>query len=323
MVRGNLKTKFMTRNDCYTAGRKITPKGIMVHSTATPGVMAGAWFSRWNKSFRDGEINRQVCVHAFLDDKEIWQYLPWNHRGWHAGGTANNTHIGFEICEPSGFSYSGGANMAGYDTKKNEAYFRSAWKNAVGLCVYLCREYGLTERDIIGHTEGHRRGIASNHADPMHWFPKHGESMDSFRAAVKKGLEPKKGSQGEFYVGDVVEIKSSAHRYYPGGPNIPSWVKSTNHMITQNRANGRLVLKGGKESVLLGKKVHKRTGDESAGIMTWADKDILKLVNKKAETNPSGKFYRVQVGAFSKRENAEALMARLKKAGFDAHMKFD
>jgi len=28
----------MTRNDCYPAGRKITPKGIMVHSTATPGV---------------------------------------------------------------------------------------------------------------------------------------------------------------------------------------------------------------------------------------------------------------------------------------------
>ncbi|NCC45244.1 MAG: peptidoglycan-binding protein LysM, partial [Clostridia bacterium] len=46
----NLKSKFMTRNDCYTAGRKITPKGIMVHSTATPGVMAADWFSRWNKS---------------------------------------------------------------------------------------------------------------------------------------------------------------------------------------------------------------------------------------------------------------------------------
>ena len=73
----NLKSKFMTRNDCYTAGRKITPKGIMVHSTATPGVMAADWFSRWNKSYKAGEINRQVCVHAFLDDKEVWQYLPW------------------------------------------------------------------------------------------------------------------------------------------------------------------------------------------------------------------------------------------------------
>jgi len=70
-----LFTKYMTRNDCYTAGRKITPKGIMVHSTAVPGVMAAEWFSRWNKSYKAGEINRQVCVHAFVDDKEVWQYL--------------------------------------------------------------------------------------------------------------------------------------------------------------------------------------------------------------------------------------------------------
>lgn len=55
----NLKTKYMTRNDCYTDGRKITPKGIMVHSTATPGVMAADWFSRWNKSYKAGEINRK------------------------------------------------------------------------------------------------------------------------------------------------------------------------------------------------------------------------------------------------------------------------
>jgi cell division septation protein DedD len=29
------------------------------------------------------------------------------------------------------------------------------------------------------------------------------------------------------------------------------------------------------------------------------------------------------VGAFSEKKNAEALMARLKKAGFDAYMKYD
>ena len=115
-----LFTKYMTRNDCYTAGRKITPKGIMVHSTAVPGVMAAEWFSRWNKSYKAGEINRQVCVHAFVDDKEVWQYLPWDHRGWHAGGAANNTHIGFEICEPAGFSYKSGSVMVGYDAQSRK-----------------------------------------------------------------------------------------------------------------------------------------------------------------------------------------------------------
>ena len=183
-----LFTNYMIRNDCYTAGRKIVPKGIMIHSTAAPGVMARAWFNRWNKSYRAGEINRQVCVHAFVDDKEVWQYLPWNHRGWHAGGRANDTHIGIEICEPPGFSYSGGANMMGYNVSQQEPYFRKAWHNTVELCVMLCREYGLTETDIIGHAEGFRQGIASNHADPLHWFSKHGENMNTFRKAVAEKL---------------------------------------------------------------------------------------------------------------------------------------
>jgi len=138
-----LFTKYMTRNDCYTAGRKITPKGIMVHSTAVPGVMAAEWFSRWNKSYKAGEINRQGCVHAFVDYKVVWQYLPWEHRGWHAGGAANNTHIGFEICEPAGFSYKSGSVMVGYDAAKQEDYFRKAWQNSVESSLCSARSRAL------------------------------------------------------------------------------------------------------------------------------------------------------------------------------------
>ena len=322
-----INTKYMTRNDCYTAGRKIIPKGIMVHSTATPGVMAEAWFSRWNKSFRAGEINRQVCVHAFLDDKEIWQYLPWNHRGWHAGGKANDTHIGLEICEPGGFSYSGGANMVGYDVQKNEAYFRAAWNNAVSLCVLLCREYGLTEKDIICHSEGNKKGIASNHADVMHWFPKHGESMDTFRAAVKKALEKVDEGKEVFEVGNIVEIKSSARTYYPCGPIIPNWVKWNYHLITQDKVGNKPVIKGGKECVLLGRTILKSAMDEKEGIMTWVDKDNLEMISAGVKVQPENKsdqkYYRVQIGAFSTKENAEALMKDLKKAGFKCYLKYD
>ncbi|MCK9288597.1 MAG: SPOR domain-containing protein, partial [Sphaerochaetaceae bacterium] len=66
------------------------------------------------------------------------------------------------------------------------------------LCAYLCKEYNLdpmADGVIIGHYEGHKRGIASNHADPGHWFSKHAKSMDTFRAEVKRLLtatEPSK-----------------------------------------------------------------------------------------------------------------------------------
>ena len=57
------------------------------------------------------------------------------------------------------------------------------------LCAYLCKEYGLTEKNVICHSEGYKLGIASNHSDVMHWFPRFEKSMDAFRADVKKLLE--------------------------------------------------------------------------------------------------------------------------------------
>jgi N-acetyl-anhydromuramyl-L-alanine amidase AmpD len=191
-----LITKFMTKNDCYKAGRKIKVKGIMVHSTATPGVMAGEWYDRWNKP------NISKCVHAFLDDEYVFQYLPWNHRGWHAGGAANNTHVAFEICEPENLN--------------DKEYFNSAYANAVELCVMLCKEFGLDENDIIDHSEGNKRGIASHHGDVKHWFPKHGKSMDTFREDVQKALNkkpaPKPGTKTwELYVqGNIVKELQAA-----------------------------------------------------------------------------------------------------------------
>lgn len=131
--------------------------------------------NHWNQ---DKPGMRQVCVHAFigkLADGSIatYQTLPWNHRGWHAGGSANNTHISFEICE---------------DGLTDPSYFSAVYKEAAELCAYLCKLYGLTEKNIICHSEGYKLGIASNHGDVMHWFPKHSKSMDTFRAEVKRLL---------------------------------------------------------------------------------------------------------------------------------------
>jgi N-acetylmuramoyl-L-alanine amidase len=92
--------------------------------------------------------------------------------GMAAAGKRKLLTIGFEICE---------------DGLSDPAYFSAVYKEAVELCVYLCKQYGLTEKNIICHCEGCKLGIASNHGDVMHWFPKHGKNMDTFRADVKKG----------------------------------------------------------------------------------------------------------------------------------------
>ena len=156
--------------------------------------------------------------------------------------------------------------MVGYDAAKQEDYFRKAWQNAVELCVMLCREYGLNDNDIICHSEGYKLGIASNHADVMHWFPKHGESMDSFRKAVKKALENSTDINTDIGIGDMVEFKVSVKNYYPGSVEAPTWVKNDYyHRVTQTLYKGKPVINGGKECVLLGKKVKKSGGQEKIG----------------------------------------------------------
>jgi len=159
------------------------PTGIMVHSTATPGVMAQDFRDRWDRPDVGASVN------AFVDDQVVVQCLPWDKRSGHSDGAANRTHISFEMCEPGGFYYSGGSNMVGYDVEKNTPYFEAVYENAAQLCAYLCREYDISPMTgIICHSEGYEMGIASNHGDVMHWFPKHGKSMDTFRARVAEIL---------------------------------------------------------------------------------------------------------------------------------------
>lgn len=195
----NLQQLILTENACYKAGRKIKPQGIMVHSTGANNPKLSRYVgpddgklgvnkynNHWNQPYPDG---RQVCVHAFigkLADGSIatYQTLPWDHRGWHAGGEANDTHIGFEICE---------------DGLNDELYFAKVYKEAVELCAHLCKLYDLTEKDIICHYEGYWQGVASNHGDVLHWFPIHGKDMDDFRADVKQLLATPKEAAGTIY----------------------------------------------------------------------------------------------------------------------------
>ena len=184
----NLRQQFLTENDCYKTGRTIVPKGVMVHSTAAnnprvsryvPGDEVMGYNTNGNHWNRSGLTK---CVHAFIGkfaDGSVGtvQTLPWTMRGWHAGGAANNTHIGFEICE---------------DGLDDASYFNAVYREAVELTAYLCKEYGLDPLDdgvVICHSEGYQRGIASNHADVLHWFPKFGKTMDDFRADVAREME--------------------------------------------------------------------------------------------------------------------------------------
>ena len=71
-----LVESILTKNPCYTAGRKISVKGLMLHSVGCPQPSASVFIKNWYKASYD-----KACVHGFIDgnDGTVYQTLPWDH----------------------------------------------------------------------------------------------------------------------------------------------------------------------------------------------------------------------------------------------------
>ncbi len=182
---------FLTKNPCYKAGKTIRVKGLMLHSVGCSQPNAMAFVKSWNTS------STRVCVHGFIDGNtgEVYQTLPWEYEGWHSGGSLNSTHIGIEMCEPACIKYTSGSKFTCSDTRMATEIVERTYESAVELFAHLCREYGLNplaEGVILSHSEGYKKGLASNHGDPEHLWKglKLPYTMDGFRQDVKSIMTP-------------------------------------------------------------------------------------------------------------------------------------
>lgn len=194
-----LYEQLLTRNSCFQSGEQINIVGVMWHSTAADNPYLSRYVpgsaeigfntngNHWDQSNADWKkkfgqpLNK--CVHAFVGktvtgEVAVVQTLPWEMRGWHAGMYAGNRqYIGFEICE---------------DGLADPEYFNAVYTAGVELTAMLCRRYNLDPMKdgvVICHAEGYQRGIASNHADVLHWFRLFGKTMDDVRADVARLLK--------------------------------------------------------------------------------------------------------------------------------------
>lgn len=255
----------MTNNPCYKAGRKITVKGLMLHSVGCSQPSAQVFINIWNKA-----SYKKACVHGFIDANTgiVYQTLPWNHRGWHSAsgkrGAAHNTHIGVEMCEPSCITYTSGGRFTVSDMKKAQESVRKTYRAAVELFAYLCKEFGLNplkDGVIISHSEGYKRGIASNHGDPEHLWRGLNMSytMDGFRKDVyntmngKTNKEINKESEDEMTIEErkefdalrkkVEELSENQRKVYHYGKDVPEWAKDALW-----KAQQKGVFKGASES---------------------------------------------------------------------------
>ena len=272
--------RFAVKNKCYQAGAPLTPRGIMLHSVGTPQPSA-AVFARSFNQYQPGGAS--VCVHAFVQaDGTVYQTLPWEMIAWHCGGSANGTHIGVEMTEPSaGMTYAEAAEQ-----------IAGTYHTAVELFAALCRQYGLDPaRDgvIIGHAEGHRRGVASNHADPELLWRTYdmGYTMDGFRADVAEAMAAKNTDEEDD--GDMVR--------YNAIEEVPSWAQDTVRALMdagalQGDEHGHLDLS---LDMVRGMVIGKRYADACSpryatidDVPAWAKDGVQRLIDRGALAGTGG-----------------------------------
>lgn len=198
----NITVDIFKNSDCYyeyTKGieNKITPTGVMIRSCNTPyNTLKIAYNIRTEKS-------ATPSVHMCADQEQVYVCLPFNARGWHCGGTCNDTHLSIMMIEPVGLQYSKNKSTILTPpeklTKEQKESFGKTYTTAVWMTAFLARHYGMNLEDpltVLGHCEAYEmtpvenRGIrkkqlASNMATPNHVFPLFGLSMDQFRQDVK------------------------------------------------------------------------------------------------------------------------------------------
>lgn len=274
-------TAYATKNDCYKKAQKMTPAGIVVHSTgannpylkryvdAPDEVGVNAYGNHWNNPA--SVMGRSVCVHSFIGyDKnkvvKVANILPYNYCCWGVGSGSkgsynyNPAYIQFEMCE---------------DGLTDKAYMEAVYKVAVEYCVYLCKKFNLSVNNIVSHKEAHALGYGSNHGDPNNWWDRYGRTMNDFRAAVKAGLE-----------------KDSAADVKPAS-----------------------------DSGATAKTLYRvQTGAFSKKANATALAEKLKKAGFDTYIVQSGTLYKVQVGAYAVKANAEAMEKKLKAAGYDTYI---
>ena len=161
-------TAYATKNDCYKAARKCTPKGIVVHSTgannpylkryvdAPAEVGTNAYGNHWNNPA--SVMGRSVCVHSFIgyalnNVVKVANILPYDYCCWGVGSGSKGSYnydpayIQFEMCE---------------DDLNNRAYFEIVRDTAIDYCVYLCKKFNIPVENIVSHM------LSNNNVELVH-----------------------------------------------------------------------------------------------------------------------------------------------------------
>ncbi len=317
----NIIEQLAKQNPCYKKGTQITPIGGMLHSVGVPQPDPCAFLANWQSS------GANTCVHAVVGkNATVYQLLPWNMRAWHCGsgskGSGNNNLISLAMTEAATLKYTDGSIWIELGNGANtKSHVLATYANAVRFFAEICRKFGFNPLDsnvLMSHSEGHKKGIASNHGDVEHIWKKFGLSMNQFRQDVKKAMKelavstvpgiPVDSSSDDTGNQKINPLDGTVKVIYKGfdGLNVrkaPSYIGEVDHVVK----DGTFTVVG----ISNDEKWYKL----ASGLFITAIPSYVSFKatpEQKAQTAGTG-YYRVrkkwadagsQIGAFKKKENA-------------------
>lgn len=225
---------------------------------------------------RLGEVFAPVARQASSNygvgyDGRIGMYCEEKDRSWCTSSGANDHRaITIEVAS---------------DTTHPYAVTEKAYNALIELVADICKRNNIkkllwkADKSLIGQVDKQNmtvhRWFANKSCPGEFLYSRHADIAEKVNAklGVVKETAPETPASPTFKVGDTVKVV--ADYYNPTVKSkIPSWVKDYAHIVTKTTSGGKKVYKGGKECVLLGKRLDKNN-KQVAGINTWVAIEAL------------------------------------------------
>lgn len=275
-------------------GIHMTPKGITDHDTGNTGRGANAdMHNRYihNMAGYHPRDTTHVSWHITVDEHVIIQHIPFNEPAFHCGdgwgpNSGNRTTIGIEKC----------MNIDGNRAQIEE--------NAIALTVFLLEAFNWTAKNVQPHQ------YWSGKYCPAVILKRDG-SFNKYRSRIDAASKAKSTSLKGIGTAKINTEGLSLRK----GPGV-------NHGLIRELSKGEVYHVYAKEGMWYNLGADQWASEGAAkNHLTFSahPKPVAPKPGPKPVT-PKGTLYKVQIGAFGEKSNAEKLAKELQGKGYPVHI---
>lgn len=167
----------------------LTPQGLVIHETATPGATAQDEYDYHARAYRG------ASAHYFIDPTVTLLIIPEDEQSWHAGATSNKLFISVEMTRPKAH---------------DSVWFDAVWDRTVDLVADMCLRYGCNTDPIWSHKGVAERWGETDHTDPIEYLAEYGKMWLNLLQAIDERIHEGKNGGGKKMFANLVVYKAGS-----------------------------------------------------------------------------------------------------------------